>query len=293
MHRTAMLLATILLIVTRPVLGTPGYKSSILDTRHNLSTSGKGEIKSLTEQWTKLWNRPPTEAELAEVLRKHVRTRVLYQEALAMGLDQNDQVIERRLAQKVELLSRSLMVPDPPGDEELMNWYAANQDEFREPSTYTFSQVFFDPDRRGKQTGSDAEAALEALRELNDVPSELSAYGDGGITGNYYAGRTELELRKILGGGFTDQLVELEPGRWQGPVLSGFGIHLVYLHSVTEPEPRALADVRDEVLEAWTLEQIEARSSEFIDELIARYDIVVEETEVPMTVPNGIRKRQR
>ena len=262
------------------LLGDPGEDE---DTR--TVTITQDEIKSLTEQWTRLWNRPPTEAELAEVLRKHVRTRVLYQEALAMGLDQNDVVIERRLAQKVELLSRSLMVPDPPAEEELASWYAENSEEFLEPSTYTFSQVFFDPDRRGRQAGSDAEAALESLRALPEVPAELATYGDDGITGNYYAGRTELELRKILGGGFTDQLVNLEPGKWHGPVLSGFGVHLVYVHSVTEPEPRALDDIRDRVLEAWTIEQIEVRSTEFIDELIARYEIVVEETQVPMTVP--------
>jgi hypothetical protein len=68
-------------------------------------------------------------------------------------------------------------------------------------------------------------------------------------------------------------------------VLSGYGVHLVYVHQVTKPEPPALADIRAQVEEAWMLEQVEQRSAAFIDELVERYDVVVEATEVPLTVP--------
>ena len=250
-------------------------------------TVSQEEIESITEQWTRLWNRPPTEAELAGALRKHVRTRILYSEALAMGLDRDDQVIERRLAQKVELLARSLVIPEPPIDEVLAAWYAANPEQFRAPDTYTLSQVFFDPDRRGGRTAEDAAATLATLQALDEVPEDLSAYGDSGIVGIYYAGRTESQLSRAFGSGFVKQMVDLEPGRWHGPVLSGYGTHLVYVHQVVEPEPPALADIRDQVQEAWMLEQVEERSAAFIDELIERYDVVVEATEVPLTVPGG------
>lgn len=251
----------------------------------NSITITQEEIRALTDQWTRLWNRPPTEAELAKVLRGHVRTRVLYQEALAMGLDKQDPVIERRLAQKVELLSRSLVTPEPPGDEVLAAWYADNLDRFREPATYTLFQVFFDPDERGEATMQDANAALERLLSLDAIPEDLGGYGDDTITQNYYPARTVSQLGKTFGSGFAEQVVRLEPGRWHGPVLSGFGAHLVYVQSVTQPAAPALADVRDAVQEAWMLQQVEALSEQFIEELVARYDIVVEETEVAMTVP--------
>ena len=255
-------------------------------------TISQEEIQSINEQWTRLWNRPPTEAELADMLRKHVRTRILYKEALAMGLDRNDQVIERRLAQKIELLSRSLVVPEPPSDEVLTAWYAQNTEQFRAPDAYTLSQVFFDPDRRGDRTSEDAAAALATLQAMGAVPEDLSAYGDGGVVGSYYAGRDRVELGKLFGGGFVNQLVQLEPGRWHGPVLSGYGTHLVYVHQVVKPEPPALADIRDQVLEAWMLEQVEERSAAFIDDLIERYDVVVEATEVPLTVPPAATSAQ-
>jgi peptidyl-prolyl cis-trans isomerase C len=247
-------------------------------------TVTEGEIRALTDQWTRVWSRPPTESEISGTLRSYVRTRILYREAVAMGLDSNDQVIERRLAQKVELLSRGLVTPKPPGDEVLASWYAENGEPFREPDTYTITQLFFDPDRRDDAV-TDAESALSQLQILEGMPEDITRYGENSILGRYYSGRDELELRKLFGSGFVDQIVRLEPGSWHGPVLSGYGVHLVYVHDVVKPQALALEDIREKVQEAWMLEQVDELSALFIDELIARYEVVVEEAQVPMTVP--------
>lgn len=248
-------------------------------------TVTQGEIQALTDQWTRLWSRPPTEEELAGVMRDHVRTRILYLEARAMGLDQQDTVIERRLAQKVELLSRSLVTPQEPTDEVLATWYAENTERFRPPDTFTITQVFFDPDLRGDSTLDDAQAALGALRDLTEVPADLEDYGDRSLVQSYYPGRTELELRKALGSGFAGQVTALAPGQWHGPVLSGFGTHLVYVHGVTRATDPALADIREQVREEWMLEQVNELSERFIAALMERYEVVVEETPVSLTVP--------
>ena len=262
--------------------GWLGSESADEDAR--TVTISSGDIEALTGQWTRLYSRPPTREELAGLIKKHVRTQILYREAKAMGLDQQDQVIERRLAQKVELLSKSLVTPAPPPDEVLLAWYADNTDQFREPDAYTLSQVFFDPDQRDNAL-EDARAALNKLQQLTDVPADLAGYGDDSIVQNYYAGRTSMELRRTLGSGFVDQVTTLAPGSWHGPVLSGFGVHLVFVHGVKRPDAPGLADIRDAVQEAWMLEQVDALSERFLDELISRYDVVVEETSVPMTVP--------
>ena len=257
--------------------------SDMEDTRTiNISS---GEIEALSDQWSRLWNRPPTEAELAGILRKHVRTQILYREAKAMGLDAQDTVIERRLAQKVELLSRSLVVPAEPSDEVLANWYSENTDRFRTADTYTLSQVFFDPDKRDDATLDDAQAALELLEGQASVPRDLSEYGDNSMLKNYYAGRSELDVRKTFGGGFTEKVIALSPGQWHGPILSGFGTHLVYLHGVTRQQAPALADIKSQVRDAWMEEQIETLSARFLDELVSRYEVVVEETSVATTLP--------
>lgn len=247
-------------------------------------TVTQGEIKALTDQVTRLWNRVPNESETAATLRSYVRTRILYREAIAMGLDRNDPVIERRLAQKIEFLSRGLVAPKPPSNAVLADWYAENGARFREPGTYTISQLFFDSDRRDDALGN-AQSTLAQLQAIKNVPEHLNRYGDNSILGRHYASRSEIELRKLFGSVFVDQVILLEPGVWHGPVSSGYGIHLVYVHDVVKLRAPALGEIQEKIQEAWMLEQVDERSALFIDELIARYDVVIEEAPIPMIVP--------
>jgi hypothetical protein len=244
-----------------------------------------GEVQALTEQWTRLWNRPPTGEEFAGVIRDHVRRQILYREAMAMGLDRGDIVIERRLAQKVELLAQGLNTPGEPAEDELRRWYEANPGPFQSPDRYTITHIFFDPDKRDQSTLEDAQAVLEELGTSTTAPADISPWGDRFMLQNYYPDRSELELRKLFGTGFVETLVGLEPGRWHGPVLSGYGTHLVFVHDVTRLPPPAFEDIRNQVREAWMAERVGELSEQFLDDLVERYEIVVEETEVPLTVP--------
>jgi len=245
------------------------------------------DIEELTDHWMRLWQRPPTEEELADVVRDHVRTRILYREAVAMGLDQGDLVIERRLAQKVELLAQGLITPEDPTDEELRAWYDANQGDFKQPDLYTVTHVFFDPDRREETILEDAEAALAKLSALDVVPEDFANYGDRFMLQNFYPGRTEHELRNLFGGGFVERIITLEPDRWHGPVLSGYGTHLVHISDIVRPPVAAFETAKPQIREQWLKAKIDELSDKFIDNLIARYEIEVEEVEVPITVPEA------
>ncbi len=248
-------------------------------------TVTSGDIQALTNQWTRLWSRPPTEDELAGIIRDQVRVKILYREALAMGLDDGDIVIERRLAQKVEFLAQSLITPEEPSDEELTNWYTANADRFKQPDLYTVTHIFFDPDKREETTLDDAKVALDALNKLDELPASYGGYGDRFMLQNYYPNRSELELRKLFGSGFVDRVVKLEPGIWHGPVLSGYGTHLVLVNDVIRALQPTYEDIKERLTEEWMAEQVTDLSERFIDNLISRYEIVVEETEVPITAP--------
>jgi hypothetical protein len=115
-----------------------------------------GEIEWMQSSWQKRWNRPPTQQELDGLIQQYIRETVLYREALTMGLNQHDQVIRRRLAQKLEFLAKDLVALTPPTDEELRAYFEAHQDRYQAPVLYTFTQVFIDPDKRG-----DAQAARQ------------------------------------------------------------------------------------------------------------------------------------
>ena len=80
-----------------------------------------------------------------------------------------------------------------------------------------------------------------------------------------------------MGSGFSEAVMKLEPGKWHGPVLSGYGVHLVYVYDYDEGVPPKFAAVREKVLEAWHDEQREEFNAEFLENLKARYEIMIEE----------------
>jgi peptidyl-prolyl cis-trans isomerase C len=273
------------LLVGAGIYAVYGFLASNENTEYERTvTISVGDIQTIADQWTRVWSRPPTEEELATAIRSHVRVQILYREALAMGLDDGDSVIERRLAQKIEVLARSLITPAEPTDEILQTWLADNPEQFREPDLYTITHIFFDPDKREETTLGDAQTALDKLKELNEVPPDFADYGDRFMLQNHYPERTELELRKLFGSGFVEKTVDLQPGEWYGPVLSGYGVHLVLVNDVILAPQPSYDDIKLEIKELWMGEQIDEMSDRFLYELVSRYEVDVEKTEVPLTV---------
>jgi peptidyl-prolyl cis-trans isomerase C len=239
-----------------------------------------GEVEWMQTSWQKRWNRPPTPDELDGLIQQYIRETVLYREALTMGLNQHDQVIRRRLAQKLEFLAKDLVALTPPTEEELLAYFEAHRDRYQEPKLFTFTQVFIDPDKRGDATLADAEAIKATLIARGDAIEGAGALGDDFMLQSYYPEKDPLEIRKLFGTGFAESLVELAPGRWHGPVLSGFGTHLVYVSHIREPSPPVFAEVRERVTEEWTTDRSEELNEQFYASLRDSYTIVIEEPAV-------------
>ncbi|MBW2694439.1 MAG: peptidyl-prolyl cis-trans isomerase, partial [Deltaproteobacteria bacterium] len=235
------------------------------------------EVEWMQTSWQKRWNRPPTPEELDGLIQQYIRETVLYREALTMGLNQHDQVIRRRLAQKLEFLAKDLVALTPPADEELVAYFDANKDRYQEPVLYTFTQVFFNPDKRGNATLDDAEAIKATLTARGDAIEDAGALGDDFMLQSYYPEKEPLEIQKLFGSGFTESLMDLAPGQWHGPVLSGYGTHLVYVSSIREPSPPIFAEVRERVVQEWTSERSEELNEQFYTSLRDSYTIVIEE----------------
>jgi hypothetical protein len=236
-----------------------------------------GEIEWLQAAWEKRWNRPPTPAEFNGLIQQYIRETVLYREALTMGLNQHDQVIRRRLAQKLEFLARDLVALTPPTDEELLTYFNAHQERYRQPVLYTFTQVFIDPDKRGDATLGDAATIKATLTAQGDAIDDPGALGDGFMLQTYYVEKSELEIRKLFGSGFAESLVELSRGQWHGPVLSGYGAHLVYVHSINEPPAPVFTELRARVVQDWTTARGEELNEQFYANLREQYTVVIEE----------------
>jgi hypothetical protein len=235
------------------------------------------EVEWMQTSWQKRWNRPPTPEELDGLIQQYIRETVLYREALTMGLNKHDQVIRRRLAQKLEFLAKDLVALIPPTDEELVAYFDAHKDRYQQPALYTFTQVFIDPDKRGNATLEDAEAIKATLMARGDAIEDAGALGDNFMLQSYYPEKDPLEIQKLFGSGFAESLMDLTPGQWHGPVLSGYGTHLVYVSSIREPSPPVFAQVREQVVQHWTSEKSEELNEQFYANLRDSYTIVIEE----------------
>ncbi len=83
------------------------------------------EISRLQAEWQARWNRPPTPEEMEGVIRVQIREAVLYQEALSMGLVQDDPIVRRVLVQKLERMARDLVeLSLSPTDQDLEPYFA-------------------------------------------------------------------------------------------------------------------------------------------------------------------------
>jgi peptidyl-prolyl cis-trans isomerase C len=236
----------------------------------------EGELDWLANTWQKKWNRAPTETEMMGLVQQQLRETVLYREAISMGLDKDDTIIRRRLAQKLEFLAQDLIQPEPPTDEELKAYFEQNIDRYRMPELITFTHVFLDPDKRDDQTLSDAEKLKAELIAKATVPVENSELGDTFMLQSYYPERAEADISKLFGSEFARSIMKLEPETWHGPVLSGYGTHLVYVHALQEFPAPTMEQVAVRVAEDWENDKRTELNDEYIASLLKRYTVVVE-----------------
>ena len=235
----------------------------------------EAQIDHLAALWKKRWLRTPTRKELDGIIEQKIREEVLYREALAMGLDNNDSVIRRRLAQKVQFLFSDLAMQVEPTDDQLVDYLKDKTDKFKLPGSIRFKQVYFNTDKRGAQSQSDAEQLLTRLTH-SSLSMDITQAGDTFMFGQQHDEISETEVARLFGKDFTSTLFALPVAKWQGPVVSAYGLHLVYIEKIMPSVLPDLAAVRDKVRKQWLAEQRRAQDESFYLNLRQQYNVVVE-----------------
>ncbi|MGD8377183.1 MAG: peptidylprolyl isomerase [Acidobacteriota bacterium] len=247
------------------------------------------EIARLADGFEGQWRRPPTEEELRGLVRSRLREEVLYRQAVAMGLDRDDPVVRRRMAQKLEMLSQDVAPRPDPTDQELRRFFENHGAEYRVPARVTFSHIYFDVDRRGAAAEEDAERLLVELRRSSGQEpvgpagtAASTAAGDRGGLGDpfpldrEYSLVTPMEVGMIFGDRFAEDLFSLDPG-WHGPLRSGYGLHLVHVRQRLDGRDRDLDEIRDRVLADYDRRRVEGARESLFEQLSARYDISIDD----------------
>ena len=233
------------------------------------------DLRQLDLYFESQWRRPPTAEEFSRLVEDKVREEVLYREALAMGLDKDDTIVKRRMAQKMQFLAEDVAAAHEPSTEELKTWFAKNTEKFALPSRATFRHLYFSFDRRGQRARDDATAALGKLAGEPGDSKLASSLADPFMFQDYYGDRAPSAIAKEFGPQFAVALEKLKPGVWQGPIESGYGWHLVFVDTVIPGRIPAFEEVESDVKTAWLNDEKAQAWQKAYQEMRAKYTVLL------------------
>ena len=262
------------------LLGTAVFVAYSLVTKPSSDEPGKivisqGQVAAMAEGFARTWRRPPTGEEIEGLIKDRVQEEVYCREARALGLDKDDTVIRRRLRQKIEFVTDDVSALAEPTDDELSAYLKAHADMFRVQRQFTFSQVYLNPERHGENLARDTQQLLARLQQAGDE-ADVSELGDSFLLEHKFQSLPASEAVKQFGEKFATKLGELSPRQWQGPVESGYGVHLVFVSERTEGHVPELAEVRDAVRREWANTRRLKANEKFYQELLKRYTVTIE-----------------
>lgn len=233
------------------------------------------DLLQLVVTWQAQGRPEPTPAQMQTLIEAKVREEVLYREALAMGLDQDDTIVKRRMAQKMDFLAEDLSALREPSRDELRAWLKAHPQDFALPPRITFHHLYFSFDERGEKA---QEAATTALTGISGRPvdaPETTTLGDTFMFQDFYPDRTPDEVGSVFGDKFAKALFQLKPGAWSGPIESGFGWHLIFIDSLTPGHVPEFEEIEGEVKAQWTANQRAEFKRQAYDVMRAKYEVVL------------------
>lgn len=223
------------------------------------------DIERLRVQAQKQWGKEPDAAQLNDLLQAYIREEVLYRQALATGMDKDDVIVRRRLAQKMEFLAQADV--REPSAEEILAFYQQHPERYGAPAEVAFKQVYLSQERHGSALTADAEHALAQLRNGQTVPSDNLMLPDE------FTAQDQPKVARDFGDAFAAALFALPVGTWSGPLRSPYGLHLVWVTQQAGQRLESFAAVRDKVRADLANQRLsEARDAAY-QQLLSRYQV--------------------
>lgn len=235
----------------------------------------QNDLRQLAVQWIAQGRSPPSKDEMQDLVDQKISEEVLSREAVAMGLDKDDAIIRRRLAQKMAFLAEDIAALQNPNENELRSWYAENASRFAVPPRASFRHLYFSSDRGAKARESAVDALAKVAGKPSNSPDLAVAAPDAFMFQDYYADRDPTQVTREFGPEFAKALFELKPGAWQGPIQSGYGWHLVFVEASEPSRVPPFEEVAPDVKSAWLDQKQRDLKRVALDAMRARYSVVV------------------
>jgi hypothetical protein len=276
---------------------------------HNRNGDGAGvqqvrladsDVRWLGETFAQERQRQPSEAELRGLVRDFIKETLFARQAQELGLDKDDIVVRRRLAQKMSFLLQDNAAAAAPSDDDLRRVYEAQRSQARAGQSpdsqadggtrtlftrprISFTQIFFSRDQRA-DAAADSRAALRELSQP-DAGAPDAERGDRGAIKSEFRNADERAVANQFGASFAARIFELEPGPWQGPIESIKGLHLVHVIALVPAQLRPFEEVREELVELWRAQSQRENEDRAFVGLLKKYQVVPDESVKALVAP--------
>lgn len=236
-------------------------------------TIGPNELNRIVNTYVQQYGAEPNPVQVRTMLDNYVREEIYLREGLALGLDRNDEIVRRRVAQKYDFLQQDMAVPQEPSEPQLRQWYDAHKADFRTPVRRSFEQLYFAADKRSDAAAhAAAAAALAAVRAGQPAPA-----GDEFPGPKVIVELSPENVTRLFGGDeFARVVFAAKPGEWTGPFRSGFGWHLVRITQERPAADRTFDAAREDVRVAWREADRRGRNADGYRKLLARYTVLID-----------------
>lgn len=219
---------------------------------------------ALIDNFEGITGKPASQSDIAKLERDYIMDELLFREAIDRGMHLSDSQTKTHLT---NALRRSFAGEPPrPSQEDLVNFYAENIEDYRGEPTISFRQVFF------SDTLKDPAATLASLNKGTVVQ------GSPYWMGNDFPDYGESMVRGVFGTQFLSALQDLPMNRWAGPVETERGVHFIYKSAAKEGTLVPFAQIRDQIEQDYWAMQTRQNLDLAVAKLKEKYDVVIAET---------------
>ena len=134
---------------------------------------------------------------------------------------------------------------------------------------YDFKHIYINPE---KHENTDAYIAKLKMQILNNIYSDS---GDSIMLEREFTQLSTAQVARLFGLKFAKSLNDITQGSWQGPVSSGYGLHLVKIDKKTPAHVATLDEMEANVKRDYRNDAQKKAIDSFYEELKTQYTVTV------------------
>lgn len=215
---------------------------------------------------------PPDAAMLAQLIERDIQEEILFRQGVQLGIDKDDEIVRRRIVQKMHFLLQDLNAPAEPNDAQLSAYFAAHAERYATPARVTFRHVYFSADQGEKAARA---RARDALHRMSTGASGADAAGDPFPDLHHFSSYEPQQIYRLFGRTeFAEAAFSAPLERWAGPYKSAYGLHLIRVDARQKGRQQAMAEVRDRVRTDYLLDAQTQDNLAGFNDLASNYKVV-------------------